>query len=840
MNRNVVFGTQAGPHAGTWAALRRPVSAEAMGLLAAALAMGLLGPLGGAGLGLLVAAGVLVVMMPMALVALYAAVIVANVADVATKYHGLPPLGGLAVPLLAALLLARAVATGARLDRVMTAALVMGIYLLGRTLTLPRLEAPGPSWAALIELGKNLLIVVVFVGYLTSLARLRTVVAAMAMASAAMAALSVMQYATGTFHDNYGGFAVAALRQITVDTADGWRLTGPVWDANFFGQFLLVGLPLVALFALTGTSRVVKMAGLLGSLAMLAAIVLTFSRGAIFATLAVAVLGAVLVGGRRAALWLAGLGVAGLAVASLLVPHSYVERLLGAVQAIHASLVGGQWIGDPALQERLSVIGVALRMAATHPLFGIGIGQFAAQYPDYALRLGLDPGAPAEAHSLYLETLAEGGLFGLILLLAMAGGLLLLGLRVRGRLLTLGARRDAALVLAVVLSTSGFLATSIFLHGAHQRLFWLDAALLLSAWTATRARRPVPALRFDRPDPTPPRGAGGLPQLVLLLWKGRALVLLCTLLGLGAGWLDLQRHPRAYAAQESLLYRFGRDYFPVTPGEARRNWGENVTLSLDNALFTEMQLLQAHRLLERAADVVWPPAQRKVDANGHIPTTQDLADRLAARLQVTRVQGASMIRVTARDADPAVADRAVRAQVAAYLAERQRLFDGGAQGFYDGRIADDLARLADLTRQQARISAMPETGPSAATAREIALQPINAAMAEVRKDLSLLVQERAAAAVSNAYRRQVAPAVEVVDHRPAAGNPVGMSPVLRLTLAGMAGAVLGALIVMLASLLAGLAATAGQGVGQGAGQGMRPVRPGPEARLASVPAEDGQ
>ncbi|MDE3237534.1 MAG: O-antigen ligase family protein [Paracoccaceae bacterium] len=789
-------------------ALRPAIGVRAPGwvawLLAATAALAVFGPGQALGVWLLLGAILLIVLNPMVLVSAYAAVIASNAADVATTYHGMPPLGGLAVPFLAVLLLARAALTGEAPRGIAPVTAMVAAYFGLRALSLPAEGDLAPTSTALIDLGKNLLIVVVFAGYLTSMGRVRAVTAAAAAAIAAVATLSVFQYATGTFHAGYGGFAVAALRQIAVGEADSWRLTGPVWDANFFGQFLVVGLPLVAVFAGIGRTAPIRLAALAGTVAVLAATVLTFSRGALFAVLLVVLVAVLLRGGGRILAGFGGLCLAGVAAAPMLMPQSYLDRLSLVAEAARAVAGGGQWIADPALQERLSVIAAALRMAALHPLLGIGIGQFPQQYPDYAVRFGLDPGAPAAAHSLYLETLAEGGVLGLLALLALAGAILVLGNRARRRLAAEGAGTDAALVLALQLSAVGFLATSIFLHGAYQRLFWLDAALLLSVWSSAQAR--PSRLSSSSAERRPPMFADRLflRQVLLLMWRRRLLLFIFALCGLAAGWIDLQRAPRAYAAEETLLYRFGRDYFPVTPGEARRNWGENVSVSLDNALFTEMQLLQAHRLFEAAADRIWPPDSRQMDATGQIPTTQQLADRLARHFRVVRVQGAAMVRVTAWDALPEVADKAVQAQVTAYLAERQRLFDSRAQAFYEARIAADLSRLAELTRQRDALNAAKPEGVAAMTARQVALQPVEAALSEVRSDLALLAQERAAASLSNAYRREVAPVVEVVDHRPAAGNPIGLSDTMRLAAATVAATLLGMLVVFIAALLASL------------------------------------
>lgn len=73
---------------------------------------------------------------------------------------------------------------------------------------------------------------------------------------------------------------------------------------------------------------------------------------------------------------------------------------------------------DPSAAARLLLWQSAIKMAFVHPFAGTGWGTFAAYYPAYRSPLE-DTSAGFFAHSDYLQMAAEGGFFGLIVLLCL-------------------------------------------------------------------------------------------------------------------------------------------------------------------------------------------------------------------------------------------------------------------------------------------------------------------------------------------------------------------------------------------------------------------------------------
>jgi O-antigen ligase len=241
--------------------------------------------------------------------------------------------------------------------------------------------------------------------------------------------------AVGFFMSAYAIFARARFGgllygRIAVPTV---RPFGPFVNKNHFAGWVAMASLLVAGLALglTGVSRARgrdwttdRRAGgvvltLVASLVMALAGIASLSRGGAIALTA----GATCFLGLRLARRRPGRARAGL------VPTFALAATLGVVLV---ALV------PPEAQERLHSLSGAsfridtwrdsLRLAATSPLFGHGLGAFHDAYPRFKQGHGLVRVEHAEND--YLETLAEGGLLGLAL--AVGGLVLLLGAWARG------------------------------------------------------------------------------------------------------------------------------------------------------------------------------------------------------------------------------------------------------------------------------------------------------------------------------------------------------------------------------------------------------------------------
>jgi len=126
--------------------------------------------------------------------------------------------------------------------------------------------------------------------------------------------------------------------------------------------------------------------------------------------------------GSRAALIAAIVGLA----AAVALRHGRRVAVLALVVAA-ASLGVGAWAAAGSLRAREPIWSVATHAAAAHPVLGVGAGGFdRVWWRERPVRRGA-----REAHSLYLETLAELGPLGVALLLAALAVPLVAALRAR-------------------------------------------------------------------------------------------------------------------------------------------------------------------------------------------------------------------------------------------------------------------------------------------------------------------------------------------------------------------------------------------------------------------------
>jgi O-antigen ligase len=246
---------------------------------------------------------------------------------------------------------------------------------------------------------------------------------------------------------------------------DGPRAQGLFKDPNVFGPFLVPAV--LILMEETVAPRLLRIS-VLTKLAVLSVltvgVVFSFSRAA-WLNLAVGtfVLLAVLAlrrgGGRRAMTMLIVALIAGAALLGVVAATSTMEFLSerAGLQAYDTQRFGAQASG--------------LEVAEEHPL-GIGPGQF-EQISDVS------------AHSTYVRALAEEGVLGALVVLALV--LLTLGFAARN--VALGVDTYGIGSAALLAAWCGLLANSFFVDTLHWRHLWFVAALI---WAGTALRAGYP------------------------------------------------------------------------------------------------------------------------------------------------------------------------------------------------------------------------------------------------------------------------------------------------------------------------------------------------------------
>lgn len=726
---------------------------------------------------------------------LLVAAVVGNVVFIATNTYGIGGFGVAFNLLLVSVVLFRTVV---RRDDASGAATFLAVSLLfmcsrvGTSYTTVLLDDAARE--TLVQNGKDLLIGILLAALVTTGGRLVWTVRIGCLAAVAVAAITVVQFVTGTQEATYLGFANAEIKNIA-GSVDSWRASGPLPDPNFFGQLLVIFVPLTGAVALRDTSRWVRGGAMIGLLIIGAAIYFTFSRGALLALMTIVVL-TVVFAGHRILRWLALAAIlAGMAGALAYAPEA-AERL-----ASLADVFGGKETGDPAIAERRSVLVAALRMISDQPLLGVGYGQYEVLYPAYAARYGLDLDAPPRPHNLFLEILAEGGLVSLVTFLALVGAAIAVLYRSdriesspRGRYVT-------AIAGALMLSLAGYLVTALFLHGAFLRFFWMLNGFFFAFGNAGLAGRPsngslVSSSMSDARQTRTPQTA--------FRWVIRyalPVVVLCTMLGGVAALVAAARSAAEFEARQTLLYRFGRQYFPIQPSEQFRNWGENVQVTFDNAISTEINILSGREVLRAAlrqiepagaAELIGSPAgtpvgvadvRRLVETEKHLRAVESMRD-------VRRLQGTSLVAVSFRASSQGLASELADKLVAAYVAKRQEIFNPDLGQLFERRLAELQRRTDGLDQQIAGQTAA--MGPSQdATKEAIAnLDHLKAERSALLQTLEGVKAEQERWKQDFEFGNKINPTVEVVERTVFKAPEIPF--LVRMILGLVAGAVVGA------------------------------------------------
>ncbi len=397
-----------------------------------------------------------------------------RISDVGIAEHGLPSLAQPLILVLGAGTLIRRTRARGSWGLYAHRRLWAAMALYAAVLWASAVWAPDPSSStdAATELLKDLVVVYVIVETFDTPQRLRLAVWTVLAAGALLAALSVLQAATHTYGNSYGGLAQAPVRQIA-GADNGQRSAGPVGDPNFYGLILVALVPLALVRVRDERKGFLRVAAGLSALLLVAGIVLTYSRGDALALAVVAALYVPLAHVRPSHVVIVLLA---LAPATALAPSSFWTRLgsLGDVAS------GASASSDASLADRAGATQVAMAMFEDHPLTGVGAENYGETYVPYALRLNV-PSAAARSHDLYLQVAAETGVPGLLTFGAAMVLACLALLRRRAAALAAGDRMVDGLVTACLLALIAYLVGSAFLPSAYPRYLWVIVGLGMAA-----------------------------------------------------------------------------------------------------------------------------------------------------------------------------------------------------------------------------------------------------------------------------------------------------------------------------------------------------------------------
>jgi putative inorganic carbon (HCO3(-)) transporter len=261
-----------------------------------------------------------------------------------------------------------------------------------------------------------------------------------------------------------------------VESAEGVRrLLIPFYDSpNHISLYLGRSVPVALTAAAFGRGRLRRLLHALALAPLLAAIYLTYSRGTWLVGLPAALLFVLLLPqltGRRH-------GVRALLIGSCVLASGLLALLPVARTARFARLVQ---LTSGTSFLRLVLWEGSLRMIAAHPLLGVGIGNFSAQYPHYMLPEAWREPLVYHPHNILLEFWAILGLPGLAALAWLQVAFWRSGLALYRRL---GDPALRALMLGLMGSMVAFLA-----HGLVDTAFFLTDLALVFMLTMAVTRR---------------------------------------------------------------------------------------------------------------------------------------------------------------------------------------------------------------------------------------------------------------------------------------------------------------------------------------------------------------
>jgi putative inorganic carbon (hco3(-)) transporter len=413
-------------------------------------------------------------------------VLYTNVAVVLTRVHGVPEILASAFTVLLLVPLVRHLVVERRPVVVTPTLPLVFAFLAALFLSATLTSEPDVARQAIGLYITEGLILYLLVSNAVRTTRMLTLVSwTLIAAGGFMGGLSVYQELTGTYANDYAGFAqVDKLEEIASEDVERPRLGGPLGSENRYAQILAVILPLALIRFFREPSRRLRLFAAAGTLLILGGIVLTFSRGGAVSVGAMLMLMMVLreIRIRR---FLVSVAVV-TAVVAVAFPD-YVVRLssLEGVTALSSESTTGA--ADSAIVGRQTENLAAWNTFLDHPVVGVGPGAYFKEYSrEEANRLGLRYlQSDRRGHSLYLEMAADLGIVGLGAFLAMVGTAMVLLYR-RARYWR---RRDperAMLASSFLFALFAYLASSAFLHLSYQRFFWALLALTASAAWALR------------------------------------------------------------------------------------------------------------------------------------------------------------------------------------------------------------------------------------------------------------------------------------------------------------------------------------------------------------------
>ena len=323
----------------------------------------------------------------------------------------------------------------------------------------------------LSEIVKALLIAVLAATLVQSRRSLKLALTTLVAVAAGLAAMSVLQIATGGFQETFGGLVAPQVGTISEHILDLRAAGPPNSDPNFYARILLMAAPIAVGLAVIQRTLARRMACAAAGAIIVAGTLVTYSRGAMLSLAVAAVL--LLVGLQVRARHVA-LAVAAGIIVLLLLPSGVTRRFM-TIETLMPDYAMNTGDYDSSVEKRKLLVRSGLAMFDAHPMTGVGAGHYGREYARFANEIGSSwidyhaAGTKEHPHGLYFEIAAETGILGLLPFAAAVLAILFSVNRARRTFTAYGSRDLSVLAMCVGVAIVSYLAASVFLHETHLR-----------------------------------------------------------------------------------------------------------------------------------------------------------------------------------------------------------------------------------------------------------------------------------------------------------------------------------------------------------------------------------
>lgn len=411
-------------------------------------------------------------------------VIYTNTSVVMIKFHGVPNIVGYALPLLLLIPFVWQIVFNKQKVRINIVFVLMLVYFsiivlasaLSRDINLALPEV-------INFVAEGLGLYFLLINTIRTPRLLKQVVWSLLIGGAIIGSLTLFQQVSGTFDNNYWGYAQVMGRGFTTaETIQGAviqpRASGPIGEKNRFAQIMLMLVPIGLFQAWGERSKILRIVGYIFTGLILIGSSLAFSRGAAIGLL---LLIAIMTFMRYIKIHQLLIVLLGLLVLLMAFPQ-YSVRLSSLGAVFSSQEEGGLQSADGAVLGRATEMLAATLVFLDHPIIGVGPGMFKYEMEEYSKIIGLrNITTVREAHSLYPGVAAESGALGLITIMTIFLYTLYSLAKARNYWLGRNNSEMANLCTGFFLAIISYLTTGIFLHMAYIRYIWLILALAFIA-----------------------------------------------------------------------------------------------------------------------------------------------------------------------------------------------------------------------------------------------------------------------------------------------------------------------------------------------------------------------